>query len=38
MPETLISVNLSQSAYDNENLHNRWHTDIPINVWVDQEG
>ncbi|MBX8812934.1 acetamidase/formamidase family protein [Pseudochrobactrum sp. Wa41.01b-1] len=35
MPETLISVDLSQSAYDNENLHNRWHPDIPINVWVD---
>src|ERR1700710_535441 len=34
MPETLISVDLSQSAYDNENLHNRWHPDIPINVWV----
>ena len=34
MPDTLISVDLSQSAYDNENLHNRWHPNIPINVWV----
>lgn len=35
MPDTLISVDLSQSAYENENLHNRWHPDIPIKVWVN---
>ena len=35
MPETLISVDLSRPATENEHLHNRWHPDIPINVWVD---
>jgi len=35
MPETLISVDLSKPATDNEYLHNRWHPDIPIAVWVE---
>ncbi len=35
MPETLISVDLSRPATENEHLHNRWHPDIPINVWVE---
>ncbi len=35
MPETLIKVDLSQSAYDNEMVHNRWHPDIPIATWVE---
>ena len=30
MTETLIKVDLSQSAYDNEMVHNRWHPDIPM--------
>ena len=30
MTETLIKVDLSQSAYDNEMIHNRWHPDIPM--------
>ena len=30
MTETLITVDLSQSAYDNEMVHNRWHPDIPM--------
>jgi formamidase len=30
MPETLIKVDLSQSAYDNDMIHNRWHPDIPM--------
>ena len=34
MPDTLIKVDLSQSPYENENIHNRWHPDIPISVWV----
>ena len=29
MTETLIKVDLSQSAYDNEMVHNRWHPDLP---------
>lgn len=35
MPETLISVDLSRPATENEHLHNRWHPDIPINIWVE---
>ncbi|ACB94625.1 formamidase [Beijerinckia indica] len=35
MPDTLISVDLSRPATENENLHNRWHPDIPIAVWVE---
>ncbi|WP_297907135.1 formamidase [Thiomonas sp.] len=34
MADTLISVDLAQSPYDNENIHNRWHPDIPMAVWV----
>jgi formamidase len=34
MPETLIKVDLSKSAYDNDKIHNRWHPDIPIVAWV----
>jgi formamidase len=34
MPETLIKVDLKQSPYDNELVHNRWHPDIPIVAWV----
>ena len=30
MTETLIKVDLSQSAYDNEMVHNRWHPEIPM--------
>jgi len=35
MPETLIKVDLSKSAYDNDMIHNRWHPDIPIVAWVN---
>ena len=34
MTETLIKVDLTQSAYDNDMVHNRWHPDIPIVAWV----
>ena len=30
MPETLIKVDLSQSPYENDMVHNRWHPDIPM--------
>src|SRR5215218_630406 len=30
MPETLIKVDLTKSAYDNDMIHNRWHPDIPM--------
>lgn len=35
MADTLISVDLSESPHTNENIHNRWHPDIPIAVWVE---
>ena len=35
MADTLISVDLNESPHTNENVHNRWHPDIPINVWVE---
>src|SRR5258705_13484638 len=34
MPDTLIKVDLTQSAYDNDMIHNRWHPDIPMVSWV----
>ncbi|MFT7129073.1 MAG: formamidase, partial [Gammaproteobacteria bacterium] len=30
MTETIIKVDLSKSAYDHDNIHNRWHPDIPM--------
>ena len=35
MPETLIKVDLNQPAPSNENVHNRWHPDIPMACWVN---
>src|SRR5574343_300327 len=34
MAETLIKVDLNQPAPSNPMVHNRWHPDIPIAVWV----
>src|ERR1700747_1766828 len=33
MPDKLIKVDLSKSAYENDKIHNRWHPDIPIVAW-----
>ncbi|MDX1347679.1 MAG: acetamidase/formamidase family protein [Thiomicrorhabdus chilensis] len=30
MAETIIKVDLTKSAYENEDIHNRWHPDIPM--------
>ena len=30
MPETLIEVDLKQSPYENDMVHNRWHPVIPM--------
>lgn len=30
MAETIIKVDLSKSAYEHDNIHNRWHPDIPM--------
>jgi formamidase len=35
MAETLIKVDLNQSPYANENIHNRWHPDVPMTCWVN---
>ena len=35
MAETLISVDLTKSPLENENIHNRWHPDIPMACWVN---
>ncbi len=34
MPATLVKVDLNQSPYENEKIHNRWHPDIPMASWV----
>jgi len=34
MTDTLIKVDLSKSAYDNDMVHNRWHPDIPMAAMV----
>lgn len=34
MADTLITVDLNQPATSNENVHNRWHPDIPMATWV----
>src|SRR6266850_2393973 len=34
MPKKLIEVDLSESPYKNEQIHNRWHPDIPMVSWV----
>jgi formamidase len=34
MPKTLVQVDLAQSPYENPNVHNRWHPDIPMVEWV----
>jgi len=34
MTETLIKVDLNQPVTENENIHNRWHPDIPMAAWV----
>ncbi len=35
MADTLIKVDLAESPYTNEAIHNRWHPDIPMTAWVE---
>lgn len=35
MAETLIKVDLNEPAPSNPMVHNRWHPEIPIAVWVN---
>jgi len=32
--KTLIEIDLSESPYKNDMIHNRWHPDVPIVAWV----
>lgn len=34
MVETIIKVDLTHSAFENDMVHNRWHPDIPMVAWV----
>src|ERR1700744_89307 len=34
MPKTVVKIDLKESPYKNELIHNRWHPDIPIIEWV----
>src|SRR5260370_19870932 len=34
MSKTLIEIDLSESPYKNDMIHNRWHPDVPIVAWV----
>jgi formamidase len=34
MPKALIEIDLSETPYKNDMIHNRWHPDIPIVAWV----
>ena len=34
MPDTLIKVDLASSPTLNENIHNRWHPDLPMVAMV----
>jgi formamidase len=34
MPKTLIKIDLSETPYKNDMIHNRWHPDIPMVAWV----
>src|SRR3954464_13363726 len=33
-PKTLIEIDLTESPYKNDMIHNRWHPDVPIVAWV----
>jgi formamidase len=35
MTDVLVKIDLNESPLTNEKIHNRWHPDIPINVWVE---
>ena len=34
MPKTIVKIDLSESPYKNDMIHNRWHPDVPIIEWV----
>lgn len=34
MTDTIIKVDLNKSAYEHDNIHNRWHPDIPMVAMV----
>src|SRR5271170_3878168 len=34
MSKTIVKIDLSESPYKNDMIHNRWHPDVPIIAWV----
>ena len=34
MPKTIVKIDLNESPYKNDMIHNRWHPDVPIIEWV----
>jgi len=32
--KTIVEIDLSESPYKNDMIHNRWHPDIPMVAWV----
>ena len=34
MAETIIKIDLNKSPYDQDDIHNRWHPDIPMAAMV----
>ena len=35
MADTIIKIDLDKSPYEHDNIHNRWHPDIPIVATVN---
>ena len=35
MADTIIKIDLNKSPYEHDNIHNRWHPDIPIVTTVN---
>ena len=34
MADTIIKIDLNKSPYDQDDIHNRWHPDIPMVAMV----
>src|SRR5579864_2476028 len=34
MAKTIVKIDLAESPYKNDMIHNRWHPDVPIVEWV----
>jgi hypothetical protein len=34
MSKTIVKIDLSESPYKDQMIHNRWHPDVPIIQWI----